>query len=125
MATKAVLAIGIDPTFTDRSEFPELSPELIRHYIDTQIKQLCTLGYQAESCLIDLGPTAEATVERALQSRIFDCIVIGAGLRQPPQLLRLFEKIINLVHALAPRARIVFNTTPADTADAVQRWISP
>jgi len=124
MATKTVLAIGIDPVFTDRSEFPELSPELIHHYIDAQIEQLRTLGYQAESCLIDLGQTAETAVERALQSRSFDCIVIGAGLRQPPQLLRLFEKIINLVHALAPQARIVFNTTPADTADAVQRWIS-
>jgi len=124
MATKSVLAIGIDPVFTDRSEFPEFSPELIRHYIDAQIEQLCALGYHAESCLIDLGQTAEATVERALRSHPFDCIVIGAGLRQPPQMLRLFEKIINLVHTIAPQARIVFNTTPADTADAVQRWIS-
>ena len=72
MATKTVLAIGIDPVFTDRSEFPELSPELIHHYIDAQIEQLRTLGYQAESCLIDLGQTAEAAVERALQSRSFD-----------------------------------------------------
>jgi hypothetical protein len=37
----------------------------------------------------------------------------------------LFETIINLVHALAPEARICFNTTPADTAEAVQRWIEP
>jgi hypothetical protein len=39
--------------------------------------------------------------------------------------LLLFEKITNLVHGLAPAASISFNTTPADTAQAVQRWISP
>jgi hypothetical protein len=33
--------------------------------------------------------------------------------------LLLFEKIINLVHGLAPAARICFNTTPADTVKAV------
>jgi hypothetical protein len=49
--------------------------------------------------------------------------VIGAGLREPPERLLLFEKIINLVHMLAPQSRIAFNTTPADTAEAAQRWI--
>jgi hypothetical protein len=39
--------------------------------------------------------------------------------------LLLFEKIINLVHALAPNAKICFNSNPADSAAAVQRWIAP
>jgi hypothetical protein len=51
--------------------------------------------------------------------------VIGAGLREPAPRLLLFEKIINLVHTLAPEARICFNTTPADTAEAVRRWVEP
>jgi hypothetical protein len=50
-------------------------------------------------------------------------VVIGAGLRQPASQLLLFEKMINLIHTLAPAAKICFNTTPADTVDAVQRWI--
>jgi hypothetical protein len=58
-----------------------------------------------------------------LRSRAFDCVVIGAGLREPPERLLLFERIINLVHTLAPQSRIAFNTTPADTAEAAQRWI--
>ena len=53
----------------------------------------------------------------------FDCIVIGAGLREPKERLLLFEKVLNLAHRLAPDAAICFNTTPADTAEAVQRWI--
>jgi hypothetical protein len=39
----------------------------------------------------------------------------------PSERLLLFEKIINLIHRLAPQASICFNTTPADTAEAVQR----
>jgi len=62
-------------------------------------------------------------VIEVLTSRRFDCVVIGAGLREPPSRLLLFEQIINLVHALAPQARICFNATPADTAEAVQRWL--
>ncbi len=51
--------------------------------------------------------------------------MIGAGLREPRERLLLFEKMLNLVHSLAPQARICFNTTPADTAEAVQRWVDP
>jgi formylmethanofuran dehydrogenase subunit B len=125
MARKTVLAIGIDPAFVDFGAFPGYTPELLQNYIDAQIETLRGLGYEMESCLIDLGETAEAVVARVLRSKPFDCIVIGAGLRQPPERLLLFEMILNLVHALAPNARICFNTTPADTTEAVQRWIEP
>ncbi|WP_027580254.1 hypothetical protein [Bradyrhizobium sp. Ai1a-2] len=124
MAT-TVLAIGIDPAFADFSAFPQLTPELIRNYIDAQIDQLRNHGYEAEACLVDLGDTAEQVVASALQSKRFDCVVIGAGLREPAAQLLLFEKILNLVHRLAPEASICFNTTPADTMDAVRRWVAP
>jgi hypothetical protein len=125
MAKKSVLAIGIDPSFADFGAFPGLTAELVGSYIETQIERLRTLGFEAQSCLIDLGDTAEAVAATALRSRKFDCVVIGAGLREPPERLHLFEKIINLVHVFAPEARICFNTTPADTAEAVRRWIEP
>jgi len=124
MAKKTVLAIGLDPAFADLAAFPQLTPDLVRQFIDAQIGRLRTLGYDAVSCLVDRGETAEAEVEAALRSRRFDCVVIGAGLRQPPETLPLFEKVLNLIHALAPEAKIAFNTTPADTAEAVQRWVS-
>ena len=125
MAKKTVLAIGIEPSFADFSAFPQLTPELVSHFIRAQVERLRALGYDADSCLIDLGETAEAVTAAALRSRRPDCVVIGAGLREPPERLPLFEKIINLVLIHAPHARICFNTTPADTAEAVQRWIRP
>ena len=125
MTKRTVLAIGIDPAFADFTAFPELTPELIRNYIAVQIDQLRARGYDATSCLIDLGQTAEQVLTAVLKSRTFDCIMIGAGLRQPAPQMLLFEKVINLVHALAPDARLCFKSSPADTAEAVERWVQP
>jgi hypothetical protein len=122
---KRVLAIGIEPGNADYSAFPQLTPELVRSYIEAQLLRLRDLGYEVTSCLVDLGETAEAAVTAAMRDERFDCIVIGAGLREPKERLLLFEKVLNLVHRLAPDAAICFNTTPADTAEAVQRWIEP
>jgi hypothetical protein len=125
MATKKVLAIGIDPAFVDFSALPQFTPEMFRHYIESQLARLGDAGYDVVSCLIDRGDTAEAVIVAALTSNSFDAVLIGAGLRQPGDMLLLFEKVINLVHRLAPRASICFNSTPADSLEAVQRWLDP
>src|SRR5215831_8804103 len=122
---KRVLAIGIEPGSADYNAFPQLTPELVRNYIDAQLLRLRDCGFEVTSCLIDLDETAEAAVTAALRDERFHCIVIGAGLREPKERLLLFEKVLNLVHQLAPGAAICFNTTPADTAEAVRRWIDP
>jgi hypothetical protein len=125
MAGKTVLAIGIDPALVDFSGHPQLTSEMVRSYINAELQRLRGQGYDVTSCLIDLGETAEQVTSAALGAKNFDCVVIGAGLRVPPERLLLFEKILNHVHRLAPRASICFNTNPADTVDAVQRWVQP
>jgi hypothetical protein len=122
---KKVLAIGIDPAFVDFTTMPQFSLEMFRSYVDREIERVRALGYDVRTCLIDLGDTAEKVTARALQAEDFDCILIGAGLRQPREQLLLFERILNLIHRHAPDARICFNTTPADSAEAVRRWIVP
>jgi hypothetical protein len=123
MTKKTVLAIGIDPVFVDYAALPQFTPEMFRAYIDAQLERTRGMGYEVTTCLIDLGDTAESVTAEALKSGDFDCVLIGAGLRQPGERLLLFEKIVNLIHRLAPKAAICFNTTPADTAEAVQRWV--
>ena len=120
--SRSVLALGLDPAFADFSEMPQLTPDLIMAFIDSQLDRLRSLGYEVESCLVDLGETAEAVTAQHLHSRRFDCVMIGAGLRAS-RLLLLFERLINLVHAQAPGAKICFNSTPADTVEAVRRWV--
>lgn len=122
---KKVLAIGIDPVFLDFSAMPQFSPEMFRRYIDDQLDRVRGQGYDVTSCLVDLGDTAEAVVAAALGAGDFDCILIGAGLREGRERVVLLERIVNLVRRLAPMTPICFNTTPADSAEAVQRWIEP
>ena len=33
------------------------------------------------------------------------------------------ERVVNLIHELAPKAKICFNTNPMDTVASVQRWV--
>jgi hypothetical protein len=117
-----VLALGLDPQFVDPKAMGGFGPEVVRAYIDSQFDRIRVLGYEVESCLVDLGDTAENVLTEQLRKRTFDCVMIGAGLRNP-QFLRLFERLLNVVHALAPGAKICFNSSPADSAEAVQRWV--
>ena len=119
---KSVLALGLDPVHADYSQLPNLTPELVRAFIETQLDRVRALGYAVENCFVDTGATAEAVVRARLAAQEFDCVMIGAGLRAAPQLL-LYERLINAVHELAPGSKICFNSTPADSAEAVQRWV--
>jgi hypothetical protein len=35
----------------------------------------------------------------------------------------LFEKLVNVVHAHAPQAKLCFKQLPSDIADAVKGWL--
>lgn len=119
-----VLALGLDPNCVDLKSMPGLTPELALAYIDSQIERIRALGFEVDTCLVDSSNGAEAVLEGTLNKRAYDCVMIGAGLRAPQYLL-LFERLLNLVHVHAPKAKICFNTSPADSAEAVQRWFPP
>jgi hypothetical protein len=60
-------------------------------------------------------------LEEALKGAVYDCVVIGGGIRLPPKSLPLFETVVNIIHKAAPDAAIAFNTRPEDTAAAAAR----
>lgn len=125
---KTVLLVGIIPALIDFSNpayaaYPGLDASKVQHSLDADEAALNQLGYQAELCLTDLGATAEDYVREKLQTRKWDCVLIGAGMRNITINFLLFEKIINVIHTHAPHAKLCFNTRPDDTAAAVQRWV--
>src|SRR4051812_12514272 len=123
MATRAsVIIIGIVPELVDFTPFPGMNAEKVHAGTAAQVAKLRELGFAAQHCFLDLGETAEAVLAAKLAEERFDCVVIGAGIRNSPALLVLFEKVLNLIHQRAPQAKICFNTSPNDTVDAVQRW---
>jgi hypothetical protein len=124
---KSVLIVGIDPVLIDFSS-PDFAPmnlsaERVLSALRGDTEQLQGLGYEVDSCLTDFGATAERLVEDTLRAKPYDCVMIGGGIRLIPGSFLLFEKLINVVHANAPQAKLCFNTRPGDTAEAVMRWV--
>lgn len=108
-ASNDLLMIGLDPKYVDYAMIPGLDEQTLSATLKLQESQLNALGYNAEWCLIDTGQTAEAQILERLGTRNFDCILIGAGVRTLPANFLLFERVINLVHARAPQAKLCFN----------------
>ncbi len=121
-----VLFVGQKPETVDFSD-PALPPgfnaEKINAGIAIGAAKLKERGWQADLCMIAPDETAGPILEKQLASAVYDCVVIGGGLRLPPKSLLLFETVVNAVHKGAPKAAIVFNTRPEDTADAAARWL--
>ena len=127
-AGKSVLIVGLDPALIDFSDpsfaaFPGMNAARVMAGVTGDQERLMKIGYDVGICLTDFGETAEAVVLAKLKEKQYDCIMIGAGVRAIPTHFLLFEKLINLVHEHAPKARLCFNTNPADTAEAVRRWV--
>jgi hypothetical protein len=121
-----VLLVGYDPEAVDFSNPalpPGMSVEKIRVGVALALKQMKERGWEGDVCYIRPDGTAGQMVERYLASANYACIVIGAGVRLPPQSLAVFEAVVNAVHKAAPAAVIAFNTRPEDTADAAARWL--
>lgn len=125
---KRVLVIGLQPALinfadADYAAYPGMDAAKVLAGLKASADSLPGLGYEVQMCLTDFGETAEAAVRDQLERERFDCILIGAGVRTIAGNFLLFEKLINVVHAHAPQAKLCFNTNPTETAQAVQRWI--
>lgn len=122
-----ILFVGQQPETVDFSD-PALPPgfnaEKIHAGIAVGMQQMTERGWDADLCLVapDAAAAAAAVVSQLSGSQ-YDCVVIGGGIRLPPNSLLLFETLINAVHKAAPNTAIAFNTRPQDTGDAAARWL--
>lgn len=119
MNAPTVLVVGFDPY---RVPVPDAGA--VAAALDRGRARFADFGMTAEDCLIGLDDRIEADVVSALTRRSWDCVVIGGGIRKPPQALELFEQVVNLAHRHAPQAQIAFNTSPEDSADAAARRLA-
>jgi len=121
-----ILFVGQKPETVDFSD-PSLPPGFdatkINAGIAIAVDKITERGWQGDTCMIAPDEAGQAMLERQLKNAVYDCVVIGGGLRLPPKGLPLFEKVVNIVHKAAPQAAIAFNTRPEDTADAAARQL--
>lgn len=127
MATsKHILIIGMNPYTIDFSLpgfMPGLTAEKVEKGIEAERQLLLEQGYTSALYLIDSGSNDLSKLEEHLKLQKPDAVMIGAGVRVPPINFLLFEKLVNTIHHHAPATRFTFNTNPADTLEAVKRWI--
>jgi outer membrane PBP1 activator LpoA protein len=123
---KTLLIVGINPHTIDftNPELPKgLSREMIEKGIKATLEKLTSMGYEAELFLIDTGTADLSNLAKQLKDKHYSGIVIGNGIRSQTSNFILFEQIINVVHANAPESKIIFNTLPTNTDEAVKRWL--
>jgi hypothetical protein len=124
--TTWILFVGLEPEAVDFSD-PALPPgfnaEKIHAGIAVAMAKMKERGWQADLCLIRPDESAGPAIENQLSAKVYDCVVIGAGLRLPPKNLLLLEVLVNAVLKAGPGTAIAFNTRPEDSADAAARWL--
>src|SRR5258705_6026750 len=105
-----ILFVGQEPETVDFSD-PALPPgfnaEKIHAGIAVALRQMTERGWHADLCLIRPDGTAPATLERQLVTNVYNCVVIGGGIRIPPQSLLLFEALISCAQGGARRGHRV------------------
>lgn len=118
-----VLLVGIDPKKLDYTKLTNVTEEKLSTALENEKQKLISEGYDAKWCLIDLGATAEKTLQDELTTNTYDLILVGAGIRTLPENFQMFENVINVIHAHAPKSKICFNTSAFDSELAVKRWL--
>jgi hypothetical protein len=123
---KTILIIGMDPHTIDftNPELPKgLTVEMVEQGTRATLDKLYTIGFEAEVFLINTGSTNMHDLENQLKNKKYSGVLIGNGVRSVSSNFIVFEQVINTVHKCAPDSRIIFNTLPTDTAEAVRRWL--
>ena len=122
-----ILILGQDVNtvdYTNPAIPPGMSAEVVTAGLARAKASLEAQGFAVDmlQVLPDLA-AAQAAIVAQLTGRDYAVVVIGAGVRNPPPSLPLFETVLNAVHEHAPRARIAFNTRPDDSDVAAVRWV--
>lgn len=125
--TARILILGQDVNTVDYSN-PAIPPGMTAEKVTAGLTQakasLRAQGYEVDELQVQPDPaTAEAQAVAQLTGQTYAVVVIGAGIRNPPPSLGLFETVLNAVHRHAPGARIAFNTRPENSDEAAVRWV--
>lgn len=123
---RSILIIGEDPAqidFDAPGAPKDMSAAKIMDGLNGSLARLKAAGHAATLVLTRDAETVEPQITEALAHARYDVIVIGAGLRTLPPLALQFERLMNVLRAKAPSARLAFNSQPGDFDAAAMRWL--
>ena len=101
----------------------KIRPDVIKGLADIEkIMSGAGIDYLFVEVTPEDAPELPALV-KALKSKHWDALVVGNGVRSVMELTHFMEQIIDVVRANATaQTKLLFNTTPPTTFDAVKRW---
>jgi hypothetical protein len=122
-----VLVIGYAPDAVDFSD-PAIPPGLdetkVAQGIRRDLELMRDRGWEAHHLPIRPDETLRRQVLDRLVGQIYDCIVIGAGVRMTTKHVPEFEIVVSAVREGAPDTPLAFNASPDSSGDAAARWLS-
>ena len=120
-----VLSVGEDPATVDYSKAPDgIDEAYIRDGIDQAISEMKSRGWDARMCIVPPNISeALAVFRQALEWGSIDVLLLGGGLRMPPERVELFEALMNEARRAAPDARLAFDNDPHGGPEAVARHL--
>lgn len=123
---RSVLIIGEDPELIDfgaPDAPPNMSARKVMDGLNGSRDRLQAKGLEVAILLTRDATTVEEQVAGVLREKRYDVVVVGAGLRTLPRMADQFERLINVVHRMAPGTKIAFNSRPDDSDVAALRWL--
>ena len=110
------------PLGPPRSRQQVSDPTVIRYGLEAVAAAIrgagCAYGF------FPIGPDdvlARDALVAQLREKKYDGVIIGFGVRGTPELTGFFEEAVNAIKEALPTARLLFNSSPPSTLDAVKR----
>ncbi|KAJ3036911.1 hypothetical protein HDV00_002204 [Rhizophlyctis rosea] len=123
MSTPTVVMIGLP---YNHPQIPVDFQEKIRAGLQQAEQSIASLPFPVKYEFLPTSPEDSLDIlKQNLIDHQVDAVIIGNGIRSNMGLTPWFEKIINTAIEARPGVRILFNTTPDNTSDAVARWFGP
>ena len=93
----------------------------IRARLDALQRRMRAAGYEYEIlCVAPDGGMEEFKAE--LRARGCDGVVLGGGVVGNPEMSYFMEQLVDAVHAVIPKAKIMFHSHAEEVSTTVGRW---
>ena len=100
---------------------PGLTADAIRRGVAYAVDQLSAAGHEAEHVYIQADASGPDALGARLANGEVHCVVVGGGIRLPPNNLALFEALLNVIARAPGNPAIALVAKPDDAPAAVAR----